>query len=285
MTSTPNPIEAVEARIRANRDDADAWRVYADWLLDHGDPRGELILLELQPGAIRDPVLRQRITVLKRTNQTSWQPAPFPRVDLEWLHGFVVGATVEVTVSHWLFSIGPLLAHQQARLLGRLKLVLEQRPSNSFFEPLASLDFGELCWLEASRFGKGDRLVRALVRQSRLGMHRLDLEHGGLTDAGLIELVGCTQLRGLRRLSLSGNAFGLEGIRALANAPSLSDLEELDLRYTGIDVDGATALASSPFLRRITALRLDVDEDGAAALSPSFSPTSPFSWQARAPRA
>ena len=45
---------ALEAWIRAHPDDWDGWRVYADWLLEHGDIRGELVHLEhrLRNGAL-----------------------------------------------------------------------------------------------------------------------------------------------------------------------------------------------------------------------------------------
>lgn len=45
----------LEAELAADRSNVDVWRVYADWLLEHGDPRGELITLELEmDGANRD---------------------------------------------------------------------------------------------------------------------------------------------------------------------------------------------------------------------------------------
>jgi uncharacterized protein (TIGR02996 family) len=55
----------LEALLVANYHDNDAWRVYADWLTEHGDPRGELIGLDLSAdddtdnvelGALRDRV-------------------------------------------------------------------------------------------------------------------------------------------------------------------------------------------------------------------------------------
>jgi len=38
---------ALEAAIVANPDDRDAWAIYGDWLQEQGDPRGEVIALEL----------------------------------------------------------------------------------------------------------------------------------------------------------------------------------------------------------------------------------------------
>ena len=51
----------LEAAIRANRDDAAAYDVYADWLIAHGDPHGELIALERKG----DPSLYPRIFELR----------------------------------------------------------------------------------------------------------------------------------------------------------------------------------------------------------------------------
>ncbi len=61
MGVTPSERDALEAAIRADRDDGATYDVYADWLLARGDPLGELIALERRD----DPALRPRVLELR----------------------------------------------------------------------------------------------------------------------------------------------------------------------------------------------------------------------------
>jgi uncharacterized protein (TIGR02996 family) len=47
--------EELLARLRAHPDDQEAWLVYADWLAEQGDGRGELIALEHRAAPRRPP--------------------------------------------------------------------------------------------------------------------------------------------------------------------------------------------------------------------------------------
>lgn len=270
------PIEAIEARIRVSLQDTEAWRVYADWLLDQGDARGELIMLELLPGAAKDRQLRSAIAALTREHRSSWEPAALPmQAHYEWRHGFVHAVTVrEIGRPEDIRSLGRLLADPQARLLSALNLELRGSRGNKFFKPLAELELGKLSWFRARDLERGDNLVHALAQQSTLALIGLDLRWAGISDAGLIELAGWAGLRGLRSLRLTHNAIGPRGVSALAKAATLSELEELDLRHNAIGAAGAEALAKSPFLGRLTALNLyahEIDNAGVAALASSVS--------------
>lgn len=286
MTDVSDRMAAIEVRIRANPDDAEAWKVYADLLLDHGDPRGELIMLELQPGAEEDASLRSAIGALLDSHRAAWEPAALPvqfpaLLEYRWRHGFVHAVSLR-RIDHRsdVRALQGLFTDPQARFLDAITLQF-RRAKKQLFRALTHLDFSRLRSFCVCDFVGADKVVHALVQQPTLVLTGLELSYSDLTDNGLSELVDCPQLRSLRRLSLRGSEFGLEGIHALANAPVLSELEELDLYGSKIDIDGATALARSLFLKRITSLCLDVDEEGANALSPSFSRTSPISWTAR----
>jgi uncharacterized protein (TIGR02996 family) len=287
-TTMNNPIEAIEARIRANPTDTEAWKVYADWLLDQGDPRGELIMLELQPGATKDPALLTAIAELISQHRASWEPTGMPvQIHCEWLHGFVHAATLrDIGGAEDLRVLRRLFADPQARLLGTLKLLFTRSKGTKVFKPLAELDFGRLSWFRACDVDRGDKLVHVLVAQPMLRLIGLDLSYAGLTDAGLIELAACDRLRGLKTLRLTHNEFGPEGVLALANSPNLSELEELDLRYNAIGSAGADALANSPVLGRLGTLNLyadEIGEDGISALASSttLSRNLVRFWQAR----
>jgi uncharacterized protein (TIGR02996 family) len=283
-----NVIEAIEDRIRASPGDNEAWKVYADWLLDQGDARGELILLELQLGKGEDRA-RDAIAAITDEHRASWQPTPTLPVQVEygWLHGFVRGATVKnIGQAEDLRSLRRLFADPQARLLSALKLHFRRPVDATVFESLAELDLGNLSWFCAGNIECADALVDALVRQPTLQLSELDLRHVGLSDVGLLALAECTRLRGLRKLHLMHNDFGAEGVLALANSPVVSELEELDLRENAIGVRGASALANSPFLGRLATLRLyadDIGKDGIAALASSTTLPRKLvrDWQAR----
>lgn len=272
-----NPIEAIEAQIRANVQDTEAWRVYADWLLDQGDPRGELILLGLLPGATKDPTLRKAIAAIDTKHRASWEPTiELPvRAEYEWKHGFIHAVTIrDVSRPEDLRSLQHLLADPQARLLSVLNLNLRGSKSSKFFDPLAEVELGKLSWFRASDFSGGANLVHALAQQPTLALTGLDLRNAGLTDRGSSELASCAGFRGLRTLRLTHNWFRAPGISALANAPTLSQLEELDLRHNPIGAAGAQALAKSPFLGRLTTLNLhthEIGDDGIRALASSDS--------------
>jgi uncharacterized protein (TIGR02996 family) len=75
---------AFERAILENPDDRGTFAAYADWLFDQGDPRGELMQVQLaleEEG--RDPDertrLRQRETELLAAHQAEWLGALAPR--------------------------------------------------------------------------------------------------------------------------------------------------------------------------------------------------------------
>ncbi len=267
-------IRAIEDTLRASPDDDEAWRVYADWLLDRGDRRGELIMLELL--AAKDPRLREPIAALIAECRSSWEPAALPlQARYEWRRGFVCEATISALArAPQIRSLGRLLADPQARLLGCLRLRFQRSARREIIKPFAELDLGKLHTFQAAYLEQGDRLVHALVQQPELRLTTLDLRYAGITDEGLIALATCTQLRGLRALYLQHNAFGGKGVEALASSVALSELEVLDLRSNTIGHVGAHALARSRVLGRLETLYLHADDIGQAGVAELESSTS-----------
>ena len=89
---------ALAAAVRADFDDWDAWRVFADWLTDRGDARGELIAIEHRLGvealaADEQLSLQQRVHALTEAHQVEWLAGWVPPegAELEWRCGFIVG--------------------------------------------------------------------------------------------------------------------------------------------------------------------------------------------------
>jgi uncharacterized protein (TIGR02996 family) len=90
--------EQLLAAIAAEPETLDNWIVYADWLSDRGDPRGELIAIELalEAGTAGDEA-QARHRALVRDEDALLSPrlaAQAKHLWLEWWRGFVRGAEV-----------------------------------------------------------------------------------------------------------------------------------------------------------------------------------------------
>lgn len=270
-------IHALEARIRANPDDAENWKVYGDWLITQGDRRGELVALEALAARTGDVAIRTMIAALTAAHRDEWTPRLGQAVELTWRHGFVCEvAARDISQPYQIDRLALLLADPQARLLTGLQLGfaewIDEDVRAELLGELLSLELAQLRSLQVAYHVWGDAVAHALVQRPTLALTSLDLRYSGLTNAGLIELAGCEQLAGLRSLHLQHNAFGAEGVAALASSPWLSRLETLDLRYNAIDVDGASALAQSTRLGSLTTLYLhaaDLDAPSVHALASS----------------
>ncbi len=265
------PIEAVEASILANPDDAGAWQIYATWLHAQDDPRAGLVALD----SLADtPAKRTSLDARLARDRASWTPAGVSANDCVWRHGFIVGITIRIAGRGDARRFGPLMAHPRLRLVSSLQLVLDTEVPARGLALLAAAELGRLRSLRAGYHARGNRVVRALVKQRALNLRTLDLRHAGVTDDGLIALAGCEQLRGLRALYLQHNRFTSRGVSALARAPALAELEVLDLRHNAIGTAGAAALANSPELGALTALHLHAGELEPAAVHALGSSTT-----------
>ncbi len=86
-------VEALEQAIERDPDAAEPWRVYADWLQQHGDPRGELAALQHR-GATRAQVeayLSAHAPALLGPLAPVWE---LGGLKLQWRFGFIRAATV-----------------------------------------------------------------------------------------------------------------------------------------------------------------------------------------------
>ncbi len=177
-------LTAEEHALRAavfDAPDDDAPRsIYADWLLQRGDPRGELIALQL---AGRDA------TALIEQHRFAWlcdDRLPLTN-DAAFVRGFVEELALQV------FEPEPLAA-----LLAAPAIACLTRLDMSF-----------------SRFG--DRILAQLATSPRLGrLRRLDLFCSDVSDAGLATLA--TQLAGLAQVTLGAHRATEPGLAALRAA-------------------------------------------------------------------
>jgi uncharacterized protein (TIGR02996 family) len=205
----------LEERLREDPDDWATWRVYADWLLDQGDVRGELIPWEHQLATAtlseRERAgLQRQVDVLQEAHEEQWLEGWVPPdgTGVEWRGGFLRGVSLS-RILEPLPVVLDLLERPVARFLSRLS------PGTHPLEP---------------------QQVEVLARSERLRWLRsLNLRGCLHRGAGLCELGRSATLRALTSLGLGYNALGHEGLAAtaeLAHLPSLCSLA-LESNYLG----------------------------------------------------
>jgi uncharacterized protein (TIGR02996 family) len=280
--------------IRAAPDDDLPRLIYADYLDDHGDPRGEFIRVQIERPRLRrdDPrrmELKAREDELLRRHREEWE-GPLAAVvsHAVFRRGFIDDVLVmaEAFLAHAriLFDWAPI---QTIKLRGTFRYVaaILKRPE------LAALSGLDLCFdhldgrdaalLAACRHLAGlkrlnlngnpigDEGVACLGTSPHLtGLEALHLEHCGLGPAAVDTLVA-SRLTRLRALDFSENLLGDSGVARLATASFLGRFVTLDLTAVGMNDEGARRLGESPALRGLRRLRLGyngIGDAGAIAL-------------------
>jgi uncharacterized protein (TIGR02996 family) len=269
-------------QIVANPDDDGPRLVYADWLLERGDPRGELIRLQCdlassatvgaaaRSSADHGRLVARERELLERYEQQWVDPleakplAPtFERGLLRVLH-FNTGTFLRARQQAALIEHLPLLGLNRLILRGPTKRV--QRLADC-----ASLRWTpELAWFDSQLDDQG---LRAMIRSPHLRqLSCLALEKLRCTDAGLAALADAEALPRLRCVKLQapvhGGDFTAEGVLALL-ASERFVIDELQLT-TAFRVR-IEALTTGPVaaagLSRLRKLSLRIDSDFAPIAS------------------
>lgn len=254
------PMSELEQAIHASPDDDQLWLVYADALIEAGDPRGALAALESAPvanivqRASRDADarrLRQAATDLGRGIVGR------QGLGLRWKRGFIHGATL-----HGGFALGDaedllfdLLAHPCARFLRELELVCWHHDAQDHRllvdllagawppPPLAKLqvDYNPVEWTGYPPLGDIGALARAYPR---LEVLRIDGD-----DTTRFEGLALPQAK---RFGFQTVALRAQALRAIAAAPwpALEDLE-LWFRDSTCTVDELAFVLGLPRLARL----------------------------------
>ncbi len=167
---------ALEAAIASAPEEPAGYLVYADWLQQRGEPRGELIVVQhALAAAPRDPALRAREAALFEAHGARLL-GPLALVGdarVDWHCGFVRA----VELGSWLSAAAPaeleaLLAHASLQFVHRLAGVVG---SDTLLAPLAEHAPRTLRWLELS--GDPDQLHALKARLGRLPARLLGIEH------------------------------------------------------------------------------------------------------------
>ncbi|MCA9070119.1 MAG: TIGR02996 domain-containing protein [Planctomycetaceae bacterium] len=264
-----DPQSFIEA-IQANPGDEIPRLVYADWLDEQGDPRGELIRIQCE-------IARRPDNDLKRKQLEVGAEELLAEYGETWLEPLrELGA---VGVSARCFHLG---------LVERLKISTEDFLSN--VEALCQIE-PALTMVQLTNIGpyidefakeqippqittldlSGNKLT-ALHCQTLCGstitdqLTTLDLKFNHLDNAALGDLCAVTWPK-LQRLDLSRNRIGLDGASILASQSTLPELKVLQLGMNRIGDEGFSALLKSQSLGKLEELHLGSNGIGNASVS------------------
>jgi uncharacterized protein (TIGR02996 family) len=269
MSAAESFLQAIR---QAPQDDAPRL-IFADWLEEHGDPRGPFVRSQCQRVRLRDhdpraaALLEEETRLLKRHAAVWLGPlhqrglAPefhrgllYVRVDVETFLSIDWPALTETQTWDWIESV-------HVRFRGEVGVeALAESPALAAFTAL------DLSWN-----GLGDGGVEALAASPHLKQLRsLDLRFTGIGRDGIAALAHSPNLAGLTALKLDDNYLGDGDITPLTDSPRWANLASLHLRWNHIGPAGALHLAGAIGLPNLAVLSLgnnDVDDEGAAALA------------------
>lgn len=101
--SDPETGDRLLRAVCARPDDDDLRRIWADWLLEQGDPRGEFVQLQSAPLRLQTSTTLARERELLDAHQERWLGPLAGRVGYaEWDRGLLVGCTLRYPPASWL---------------------------------------------------------------------------------------------------------------------------------------------------------------------------------------
>jgi len=252
--------------ILAHPDDDAPRLIYADWLDEHNDPRGEFIRIECGLAQLSDEdprrwPLKQREQELLREHEAKWLPKGIGTASCVFRRGFVEEVTLFVqdflAVIERLFEQTPVLhiclrgpmyaaEAERAREEGWGWWQVAQSPHLTRLRGL-SLDFS----LDAEDW-------RSLIETPYLtNLIDLRLLSPCRSEAVRINWEAMTNRPALRSLTLANHALTIEQLRILANSSSLTSLCELNLINNRLTHEAVRVLADKRLLSQLETLSLD----------------------------
>jgi uncharacterized protein (TIGR02996 family) len=255
-------------QVCANPADDGPRLIYADWLDERDDRRGEFIRVQIALARLstddpRRPDLIDREAALLARHHARWsEPLRGLAGSSEFRRGFVESAIVEAGTflrrADDLFRLAPI-EHVQFLDVG------------SHLERLAASPFlAQLSGISINAQHIGERLARALAESPHLdGLRSLNLTRNRIADRGASRLVLSRRWPGLTELDLSDNGIGDDGARALAMSKNVAGVETLELRHNEVTLAGLAHLCSSKTFTRLRHLGLRLNLAGSWRTRPN----------------
>jgi uncharacterized protein (TIGR02996 family) len=242
--------QLVAAVVAAPGDDAPRL-VYADWLSERGDPRGELVALQCElarmvPGQRRDD-LRSRCGILERRMTA---PLGVDGARWRWHRGFASELIADrvapvVEAGDQLFAAAPLLDTLVINEWCDQPAPIRQLLRAPWFAKVKRLG-----WMNV---GAGDSLA-GFADEAMRGVAALHVTpYWGLGVVGLLERLGATrELAELTALDFNGAAVDDDALAALFRGHGFPALVRIDLSRCRVYRDGCQVLADrAPRLRAV----------------------------------
>jgi uncharacterized protein (TIGR02996 family) len=245
----------------AGPDDDSPRLIYADWLDERDDPRGEFIrvqiaLSRLPAHDLRRPGLLDREAVLLARHHAEWsEPLRGLAGSAEFRRGFIESVIVDA-----------------ATFLRRTNDLFQQAPighvqfldvSSCLHELMACPELSRLSAITISAQHIGERLARALIESPHVtGLRSLNLNRNRIGDRGAERLSWSRRWSTLNELDLSDNGIGDAGARALAASSNLAQVASLELRHNEVSLAGLAYLCASRSLTHLKNLGLRLNYAG-----------------------
>jgi uncharacterized protein (TIGR02996 family) len=262
------------AAVLAAPDDDQPRLVLADWLMERGDPRGELIQVactlaslarnERQNDAPSRKALETRERSLLSKHGRDWL-APFRRYirSWSWARGFV--EFVAADAAEFTDGVETILAHTP---LERLELTGMKANHPALLAGLDVLSRLRSFAVNSQRLNgkRGGVLLSAPVWS---GLRALEISFNPLGDECVTEVAENTALRGLCRLKAEDIQMTAEGFAALSRAPFFSRLEHLNLAGNWLGPSAGAMLARCESLVQLDLRGCAIGDAGIAAIAAS----------------
>ena len=248
--------------VRASPEDDLPRLIFADWLDERGDPRGEFIriqcaLARLPSADPNRPVLLGRDAELIDRHRAEWsEPLKGIAGWAEFRRGFVETVNIEtrkfLSRGARLFDLAPVRHVRFLDVGGNLPRLT------------ASPLLARLSAITLYAQHLGDELAPALVSSPHLaGLRHLNIGRNHIGDRGVQRLARSPRFEQLVGMDLSDNAIRDPGIRALAESSNLRNLAALELRRNELTRAGLGRLCSSGTLAALRELGAGLNYVGA----------------------
>lgn len=231
----------LEAAVRARVDDPEAWAVYGDWLLTQGDPRGELVQLQLEWAAREDEApIEARIDALVAEHRDAWLGEALVgrlRNDLDawgaaglhftWRYGFLWQAHIK------------RIQHSADIDVAEVMQAVLRRPAAAFLHELSLGLTRDVYDMQRALRGLAELDPMPTVRRLFVGDFEIMTDaHLSQVDVGPLAVVG-RAFPELRWLEVQGRAIGLDDL-------ALPGLETLVARTHALPAAAARAVTARP---------------------------------------